>query len=141
MEQLHLSSTELSSDVTFDEDSERQPDGFITVVYKDHRQYPERFDFSDMSDKGWGWRRDENGTRLVVRLKHARVEIPEIGILKVIVTPNGDEYTKWRDLENAAEHVIELESHLDRANEAFDKAREVYKEWLAVRSTSGSSTT
>jgi len=127
MEQLQSSSMVMPSPEMSD-DTDPKPDGFITVVYKDQRQYPERFDFCDMSDKGWSWRRDETGARLVIRLKDARVEIPEIGILKVIVTPNGDEYNMWREMEDAAMHVIELENHLERSNEVYGKAAEKWQE-------------
>lgn len=125
MEPLQSSSTASQSSETFAD--EVQPDGCLRVVYKDTRQPADYFPFHAMGPKGWYWRNDEGGQRLIVSQKDdTRVEIPTIGILKVVVVGNSDEYIKWKDLENAAQHVIEVEHHLRTAAKKFDEKREAY---------------
>lgn len=121
-------------DATF---AEPRPDGNITVIFKDTRQYPQVFDFVTMGPKGWTWRRDERGAHLVVfLLDGSRVEIPEIGILMVQVKPNSDEFAAWNKMSEATEHVIHLEHHLQTAKQHMFQAR---KEWEACHATSSSS--
>jgi Na+-transporting NADH:ubiquinone oxidoreductase subunit NqrB len=67
-----------------------------------------------------------------------RGSCPVIGIKSLCVRQNSDKYNKWCALKNAIEHQLHVEDHVDKARR---KVREANDAWLAVQSTSGSSTT
>lgn len=111
---------------------EPQPDGYIEVFFHSPNSH-QRFYFSNMQD--WNWRQSDPGVGdvLVVRIDSGeRYEFPSIGIRHVKVVGNGTKYCAWKNMEEAAQHVLELEHHLEKAHEKFDeKRRRYFDQWPA----------